>query len=320
MITIFVGDCTEYLATLARTYSISSTLISFDNFKVRLNDGYYYTSIADLPTIKDFIQILNQADTIIYSPPETWSDTKNNHSYLQHWTEFYCIFFQNKKEVIGLDLIKTPDNKPSILELLDHRKTNSPQLWIAGCSISNGDGVKENERYGQLLAEKINKEVSFLTRGGTSIDWACDQILRSDIKEDDIVVWGLTSKERFTFSLDNQIRHVCTSYYKKFPEFNNIVNVNLLGHDENNTFHYVRKVYEVINICKKLNVKLILAGLLTTDPLYKYFLGINEFYQFCCINGVEFEDYVLDFGNDGIHPGPLTHRWYADQLAEIILK
>jgi hypothetical protein len=44
----------------------------------------------------------------------------------------------------------------NFLNLADSRKTNSYQLWVAGCSFAHGIGIQRDQRFGQLLAEKLN--------------------------------------------------------------------------------------------------------------------------------------------------------------------
>ena len=55
---------------------------------------------------------------------------------------------------------------------------------------------------------KLNLPVSTLAQGGTSIFWAADQILRSDIRKDDIVIFMLTSTHRFPYYTNSQLKHI----------------------------------------------------------------------------------------------------------------
>lgn len=321
MITIFVGDCTEELVVAAKQLDQNASLIEHSNANQILVSGTYYTSLSDLNSIPQFIKILNQADCIVYTPPVKWSDTKKNFSYQQHWTEFYCLFFNDKKIVKGLDKIESLTCTNIMLEVVDARKVNKPQLWVAGCSISYGDGVKSSERYGELLSKRLDLPASFLTRPGTSIGWAADQILRSDIRSGDTVVWGLTSVNRFTFlNEDCSISNVNIRYYDEYPEFNNIVPLDFISYEKNNIFNSLRDVYKVINFCNKQNIRLFLAGLLIDVNSLKYFYNLPNFLQFYGVNGVNKNQIYLDLGSDNNHPGPLTHQWYADLLYTKITK
>ena len=92
----------------------------------------------------------------------------------------------------------------SSLTVVDQRKTAGQQIWIVGCSYAHGNCLEYiNQRYGQLVAEYYHLPVSFLTKPGSSIDWACDQILRADINPGDIVIWGITSVNRCSWVDDN---------------------------------------------------------------------------------------------------------------------
>jgi hypothetical protein len=208
-----------------------------------------------------------------------------------------------------------------MLSLADSRcaKSNT-QLWIAGCSISHGLGVGTNERYGEILSNKLDMPVSFLTTPGASISWAADQILRSDIHSGDIVVWGLTSETRLSFmNNDGDILHITPTYYRKNPDFNNTISVDLLTYQNNNIFHYIRDIKKVINFCSKINANLILAGLLVNEELIKYVFDLPNYVHFYGVSGINFNEIFLDFGDDNSHPGPKTHMWYANELYKAII-
>jgi hypothetical protein len=322
MIKIFIGDCTPDLAKIATNDSLGAQLLDYSNHSKVISNGTYYTSLSDLPSIGALIKVLEQADEIIYTPPAKWSDLNKGTSKQQQWTEFYCLYFNDKKIVKGLEHISAAKCRNKMLELADVRAAdNTKQLWIAGCSISNGDGVEIDERYGHHLANKLDMPVSFLTQGGSSINWAADQILRSDIQPGDIVVWGLTSLARTTFMNDNcDIINVNISRYVTTPEIHKVIPLELLGHSKNNLFHYLQDVYKVINFCSKIKATLVLAGLLLDYEELKYVYDLPNFTALYCINGVEFNERFLDIGNDNIHPGPLTHKFYAEEIYKTLIK
>ena len=320
MITVYLGDVGEYLANLARAADPTATLITHNNV-YNLTDGTYYTSLGDLGNLTNFGGMFRTVDKIIYAPPPgTWSDythfsTFPEGSKMKFWTEDYLNIFSWKIIIENFPKIPVPENKQVMLALADKRKSNCPQLWSVGCSISHGIGVQPTQRYGQLLADELRLPVSFLTSPGSSIIWAADQILRSDIQAGDIVIWGLTSIPRLTYFNDSLI-HVNNRLYSKIPKFNDVLDINVL--DSKDTFYRsLIGVKQVINFCKKLKVKLIIVSLLD-DTIVKY---ISDFPNIIILHnlwGRDKTDLFEDLGDDNQHPGVKTHAFYASQILKRI--
>ena len=313
-IVIFVGDVTDDLATHAKTIYPDASLITQDNC-INIKHGVYYLSLGDFNTLLSFIQTLEQSDIIIYQPPSNWSDFKNNYSYMQQWTEFYLAYFSREKHVVNIDQIW--DTQIGLMsELVAQRKTQSTQIWNVGCSISHGVGISQEQRYGQLIANKLKLPISFLTRGGSSIPWAANQILRSDIKENDLVIWGLTSYNRFSYFKD-EIKHVTANSYIKNKELNKIFPIDQLDHPTM-LYNSVISILEVVNYCSKINAQLIIAGLLVNPTFIKFTNVIPNYLQFYGAWGQDDSELYIDLGDDNSHPGPLTHQYYAEKILNIL--
>lgn len=316
MITVYLGDVTPYLATLAKTAASNATLIDNSNFQ-NLKPGTYYTSLGDLGSLNNLGEVLQQASKIVYAPPTKWSDDNQDFSYMRVWSEDYAKVFFFKCVVI--DPYNGSQSKLSntdvhvfsnLLDLVDTRKTNQTQLWIAGCSISHGCGVTNETRYGQLLADKLKLKASFLTKRASSIAWAADQILRSDIREKDIVVWGLTSHTRFSKFERNKFEFITHSNCPDSATLDYITS-------DHNLYHSVASMYQVINFCKKANVVLVLASLLD-NTLIHYLEDFTPLVMLSCVFGRNKNNMFLDIGLDGTHPGTVTHKYYADQIYQKI--
>jgi hypothetical protein len=329
-INIYFGDINKELAITAAKADLRAFLIDQSNYSEFLNtthnkDVTVYTSLGDLPKDTSVIyQLLDLADNIYYCPPTLWSDNKkidfkNISASVQGSTEFILYEFkQQKNNVHNLDLSAYSVQFDLYTALTDSRKTNDPQLWIAGCSISHGVGVDSIQRYGQLLADKLNLPVSFLTRPGSSISWAVDQLVRSDIRSDDIVILGLTEEFRFPYwTRQNEVWHVCPTHqptYAKLPFTNLSTNmIDKLITDDNCFYQSVIRIQQLINFSNKLNAKLIILGLLCSPSLA---VQLNNIYNF--INYKNFKSLSMgpvsfaDLGTDDSHPGPLQHQLYAD--------
>jgi hypothetical protein len=311
MITIYVGDVTEYLSIIARKADPTATLLTNDLIN-DISPGTYYASLGDLNDLLNFSKMLRQADLIVYAPPDKWSDSFFGKSKMQIWTEDYLkafIHFRPIKNLPDRLVTKVPENKSTILKLSDVRKTDQPQLWVSGSSDTVGDGVQSNQRYGQLLANQLNLPVSFLAESGSSITWAADQILRSDLRKDDILVWGLTSVPRINYFQNNKIHHVypCSKKFKNFERF-------LVEHDEDILYKSLTSVYQVINFCKQIKVDLFLVDLFNRD--LKYYLKDDiEILSLMRLWGRNTDDMDYeDYGDDGSHPGVKTHTFFASEI------
>ena len=307
MITVYVGDVTEYLSEVAIKADPNATLITTSMID-DISPGTYYTSVGDISDLSNFAKVLRQADLIVYAPPDKWSDSFFGKSKMQSWTEDCLKDFAYFKPIENLPdglIPAIPENKSIMLRLSGIRKTDQPQLWVSGCSNTAGDGVNSNQRYGQLLADRLNLPVSFLAESGSSITWAADQILRSDLIENDILVWGMTSVPRINYFQDNRIHHIFPSgkHFKNFQKF-------LVEHEEDILYKSLTSVYQVINFCKKIKVDLFLVDLLNLD--LKYYL--KDDIKVLCLGKLWGQSMYEDFGYDGIHPGVKTHEFYAREI------
>lgn len=315
---LVVGDVTEYLSEAAKEISPDARLLDYSNLDSFV-DGVWFTSLADIGSLDNFISTLGKANKIVYCPPEKWSDDCNGHSYQQTFTEYYCGFYINKKEVVGLPV---PPLKAEMLKLVDERRSDNNQLWACGCSYTVGYGVDENERYGYLLGQKLGLPVSFLAKSGASIPWTADQILRSDIRPGDTLVWGLTGINRKTImSNDGSLKTVTVNYYdQNRREMEDLFTFDYLTNETNNIYNHIRSIEQVIAFCNRNNVKLLLAGLLVNIETLPYLTQYDNFIQLFGVNGLELDQIFLDVGSDNEHAGPITHNWYAEEMYKALTK
>lgn len=298
MINLYIGDAQEYLVNAAKQADPGAILVDSTNYHQFLKDDYsngtLYTSLADLPKIGQrniLYELMLKSDTIFYCPPGIWSDKNSNFSWESQETllEFLLSNVHNQRHnVVGIDNLK--NRKLKYLQLFDQRPNSDPCLWIAGCSISLGVGVDKEQRYGSIVAKELNIASSFLTKGGTSIEVHSDQILRSDIRKGDIVIWGLTSELRA-------------------PRFFNSLTAeqNLdVRTSETRLYKAITSVYQVSNFCKNVSANLIMLPLICTEHL-RLALSDNEYYH-----DLPYQAAQLDYGTDNLHPGVRQHRAWAD--------
>lgn len=306
-INLFVGDNDFSLAEQAQIYHPAAFLIEFNNYKKFLKNNYVeditvYTSFSDLPKITStdsaFFEVLKKADNIFYCPPTKWSDHSDNFEWNNNQTiTEYFLYHINllKSNVKGLDISHYQNTE--YLKLVDSRKTNDSQIWVAGCSIPHGIGVSDNEKFGALVSAKLGLDASYLTRGATSIEWAKDQILRSDLRSNDILIWGLTQEVRGPRAVNGIIQT------EKNPDI-------LL--DENSLYRAVTSVYQVLNFCSKLSIKVILLPLICSERLQLLTQHLDGYCQ------IPYRTKFLDIGTDGMHPGPLQHQEWANICTNLL--
>lgn len=324
-ITIFFGDINSDLVTVATNFDKTALFINKDNYTKFLNNelptNTFYTSLGDLANFNVAKFILNKADDIYYCPPTVWSDNKvvdclDVSGSIQGNTEYLLFNFYNlKNNVHNLDLSKYSSHS-DYSKLVDCRRGELPQLWIAGGSDTHGTGVRENERYGEILANKLNLPVSFLTDVGSSIRWIADQIIRSDIRADDIVVVGTVPAHRFSCwsSSENKVCHITPSFdqFKKIDLTSGVVkNLLVTNHRDYENFIHIQ---QIINHCHKIKAKLFLLGLKTKPDLLIQLHNIPEFKNYINMSINQDIKGLIDEGTDTMypHPGIQQHQLYAD--------
>lgn len=310
MLKVFVGDNTAYLPEFVKKIDPAAYLCTDKNYTTSIT-GTVYVSLAEL-SIKNFCELIKIADTVVYCPPKSWS-TKE----LEDQTHLHLNLLSNIKKIKGFKKIQFV---PDYFSISDKRKTEEKQIWIVGCSLAQGFGVADNERYGYLIGEKLNLPVSFLTETAGSIKWAADQILRADIREGDLVIWGLTAVGRIPFVDDNdQLHHIMPYSRKDNKEFKNLFSKNFLvsNHVCYEAISHIEQATEYMN---KNNIKYIL-GLFPLsmskhkDKLLKYISQFNN--SVLLYNTESNEKRFIDLGSDNLHPGVLQHQWYADSILDL---
>lgn len=330
LLTVFVGDVDHSLADAAKTYDPTSFLVDTTNYKSIIANKLtrhttIYTSLGDLPKHPQvFFDLCLLADNIVYCPPLRWSDNKTADDFnptdsVQGLTENFLLVLAQQKKIKRLDLAPTMQPMP----LVDQRKTDQTQLWFAGCSMSHGVGVDPSQRYGQLVANELNMEASFLTRGGSSISWASDQIVRSDIRAGDIVIFGLTNIDRLPYVKDKTLLPGVTILtYNTVKDLESLLPKHNLW-SENTFYQHPLAIDRAINFCNKVNAKLILFGLLVNNSP-NLLRAVSQKLNFVgypynvsqekVSSKLAFLPTYIDLGTDNNHPGPLQHQQFAKFL------
>jgi hypothetical protein len=329
-VTLYVGDVSEELALQARAHDPAAFLIDHTNYQKFINDpvdsnAVAFTSLGDLPkNLKIFYDVCRRADKIVYAPPKTWSDGKtfdllNPGDSLQGVTEYLLLMMSDDIEIVNIEsayLSKDPN------PVMDSRRGTDPQLWFVGPSIVEGTGVDPKCRFGQLVADALELPASFITQDGASNTWGAGQILRSDLRAGDTVIWGLSITERVPLIMRGRLWHLQKQIYSDHEFLNDILSSDFLS-SETNFFNNVYAIEQVTNFCNKCGVKLMMIGVLSVpNPNFLRYLRTNtNYYHY---------PYTLDFSEDKIiptyidlapdnkHPGTQQHRHFADFILKNI--
>jgi hypothetical protein len=316
-INLYIGDTNSELASTAVLADPRAFLIDHSNYVEFLNSSTtgtvtVYTSPGDLPKVTEdsfvIFRLLDLADNVYYVPPDTWSDPST-----QIYVESMLFALgQQKNNVYNLDLSQYADQ--AYTQLVSGRHNDSAQLWVAGCSISHGVGVADNQRYGQLVADRLGLPVSFLTAGGSSVAWAVDQLVRSDVRSGDVVILGVTEEVRFPYwTANNKVWHVTPTHQNQNQQLSSTnLTTNMIDRlitDDNCFYQSIIRIHQLVNFCNKINAKLLIFGLLSSPRLALHLTDINSFAYYKNFNS---PNRYVDLGTDNRHPGPQQHQLYAD--------
>jgi len=281
-----------------------------------IND--YCTSISDITTqnlqkVCKASQVIHLVDIDLDTVSKQDFEGHDQYSYGRLFYELIKV----KHKVQNFDFINK-FNLDRFNSLLGSRCTDDPVLWTLGCSFTIGEGVNFNERYGYLLGEKLNLPEITLSRSGASLSYAADQLLRSDVRSGDIVVWGLTTIQRFEISKDWELEPKTTVMYPSLPKHMRYWSLDFFDSTTNITLS-IHKILQVMNFCSKIGAKLYLVNLLDEAWIlpvlkdYEFYLDLTKTFPI-----EEHLGTYLDTGTDETHPGPLTHKWYAEQIYNFI--
>lgn len=243
----------------------------------------------------------------------TWDSIINTENHDCFVSVAYLLSTKYKNITTGLEQLHK--------ETLSHcnyarsvKKTNKETLWVAGCSWSAATGVEPHERWGRFVADHFGREeVNLAVVGGSFWD-AQDQLLRADIKEGDLVVWGLTSVGRIEAIKQNKL---CSHPFQQSYDFDYYKKGYLFSNTQYATT--IRQVQQVISCMEKIKAKLYMINFLEHSWI-RFMLKNNK--NFLDLRP-EFDDnqykfIMTDYGTDGVHPGPKQHQKYAEKIINFI--
>jgi hypothetical protein len=277
-----------------------------------------YTTLEDLNgELYEIVELINAASNIcLVDLDENFTDVVADTSLF-----IYLNFFKELKKVSDKDKVKNFDwygkiNKNLFNQLMDCRQTDNKTLWITGCSVTHGVGVDSDQRYAALLSEKLNLPTVFLSKPST-IAWQADQLLQSDIRAGDTVVWGLTSFNRVNYAVGHKWENCGILGYLNLPKSKQFWSIDYFN-SATQSIPCIKNILQVMNFCKKVGATLYLINLL--EPTWTDFIFSQEENYLDLTPPFNSDGYhqFLDFGTDKLHPGPIQHQEYATKIYNFI--
>jgi hypothetical protein len=277
----------------------------------------YHTSIADIQ-FENIQRTIQSANEIILVDLDLYNDNLKDGDYFQYG-RLVNELFRVRDKVKNFEWIDKLDYN-FFNRVLKQRTSDNPILWTLGCSVTYGVGVKYNERWGSILSDKLGMLEISLSLPGHSNGWCADQILRSDVRSGDIVLWGLTDISRIEYAKNWQLHSVPITGYSKLPA--SLQHYNLDYFDSQTKFvSTIKNILQVKNYCEKINAKLYLINLMDTTYFKSVFNKLPN-YTDCAVerNYYGYNDPLdfIDLGTDQQHPGPLQHQEYASKILKLI--
>jgi hypothetical protein len=359
-LTVYIGDDTVSFRVLIRT--INQTAIPYKNYGRKIKDNEYlvsdtvYLHTTDLVP-KKLHDILYNCKELIFVEPVSWTSKDVEHHTIG-WLDYISTCRPVKMLKAGeygkgvVDYESKKFVRPLFLNPVAQRQTEGKQIWVVGCSFAHGHGLDDvNLRFGQLIANKLELPVSFLSITGASNQWAADQILRSDIRSGDIVIWGITGTARTTIYTDERVWPITihlldqsekTSIKSLFSNGQKISHMRRMVSEEfllsdHSLYDSINHIEQVFNHLNKIEVEYLMGYFADLDYSYinhmgkmiRYIIGKNDPRLFVIRPEYPWADIIIrshtDINNENApidpsltqgahHPGPRQHAVYADQF------
>lgn len=270
---------------------VCETSVLLDQVKQNLPDGVYHTSLGDL-----------RVDQIIKMSPEFGEFRLE----LQGFDRDSLIFYETQSVFQYLNKTELQINLP-IQRFTDHTEIDTrlecPMLWVFGCSHSHGVGLKVSEKnYGQCLSEELDLPLRLITKPGSSLAWSYRHLLNSCIKQQDTVVWQLTSPERLSSFNGKHVEEIVLSSSKDRKLIDSISDSQIY-------FNHLSMLNTGVRYLQSINCRFVIITIMSLGKNYNYLSEYIKYSEFCSTYGS-----FLDHGSDGKHAGPLSHKSLAQRI------
>jgi hypothetical protein len=275
---------------------INSDSKLIDQWPCDLSGSEYHTSLGDL-SAEQILTVANLFDTINFVP-----DKFDRQSNVYKQTVLLLQSLSHKKSISNFTMLPPKT-------FLSLNVSESAEMWVFGCSYSYGVGLKENNQcYSRILSEQLSLRLQSIARPGSSISWSLRHLLQANIKPTDVVVWQITTPERYTLGIDynnvteavlkNNNNRSAVDFYSDPQLFYNHINCLNIG----------------LRHLRTLGVKFAITSLDSSSELnHQCLLEYTKHPEYCYM-----PDILVDLGSDNIHYGPETHKRVAEKLYKFL--
>jgi hypothetical protein len=287
--------------TISSPYFVAdknSILLTDANFNHYLNTPeQFHTSLGDI-TVRNLLKIAERRCKFIFI-----NDGFDNNLLLFEKTKIFLNSIYDTHNVIGyVRPGPMTFSEPSVPVLAE------PGIWVFGCSLSAGVGVEANEVYSAKLGQSVGLPVTTVAKIGSSTQWSLRQLLNANLQAQDIVIWQLTTIERFTVKqpgawpkevmLKDQPREIVVSTT-----------------DEQLWFDQISLVEYGVKYLRTAGIKFYMVSLDSKSPVLDRCLEqYTRYPEYCYV-----PDWQVDLGTDGLHPGPESHHLLYQFLKKKIM-
>jgi hypothetical protein len=263
-----------------------SILITDKNFRHYLGTpGQYHTSLGDI-TAENLLTIANTECTFIFV-----NSGFDNSIELFEKTKIFLNSVYDTHKVIGY---ARPGPRTYAEESIVRPSGNT--LWVFGCSLSAGVGVDQSELYSTMLGNQLGLSVTTVAKSGSSTQWSLRQLLHADILPGDLVIWQLTTIERFTVKQSN--------VWPQDVMLKNASREQILSTtDEQLWFNQIELVNYGVQYLRAIGSDFYMVSLDSQSSVLDRCLEqYTRYPEYCYV-----PDWQVDVGEDNLHPGARSH-------------
>jgi len=277
----------------------NSILLTNENYlESKQKNNIFHTSLGDISTenLIDFCECLPKINFVDFR--------FKNDAILLIKTKIFLNYISHTCKVQNYH----PD-PPSLALGLESNNLDYPDqcLWVFGCSLSWGAAVPPNTVYHHSLGQKLSLPIKLVAKGGSSTRWSLLRLLNSNIKKNDIVIWQVTTSDRF--SVKEELNQIPQEMLLKQRNKNFLAYCN----NEQILFDHFTLVEYGIQYLREKNVKFCFFNVEGTNE-DRCLDQFTKYPEYCYM-----PDWIVDLGDDHAHPGILSHQRIATTLYKRII-
>lgn len=270
-----------------------STLVDSVNQEYQIG----HTARQEFDSDEELELVLSTADRVYWVFPNE-SEFSSLHEYyvMLEWIKQYSSRHNNiyNLQDIQVDPYQWDASVPNL---------TADDAIFFGCSFTEGVGIPQKEqKWANLVARHFGKNCINLGRAGSSNQYAFDLISNIELVPGQIVVWQLTHLDRFVYcDEDRQLQHIILSTHINHKKHRSMVDILTL---QQMMYELRSKVNMVVKMCRAAKAKFVFWPIDYKDLSTFAFTDLLYFYHFPeFIPAFKLQDFIVDVGTDGIHPG-----------------